>query len=230
MKRSSIEGLKHNTRLDVRLPDQLKDEFLARCREEGVSSGAVIRSMILDYVTAQPRRWPAMAAGLKETVVKRSKWIAGGIGGGAAAGLAAMSLLFAPTASAEDVRVDYDLKLEGVQEDLSISHGHDTALGQGWLIIPAYQDGSFTYAVEMNVRNCREDELRLDLACEVAFDIEIIEVLDYYENQFGGVTITEQRRVANPIVFGRFGQAITVSNIVEDAGATLTLNTRATAS
>lgn len=56
MKRSSIEGLKHNAKLDVRLPDQLKDEFLARCRKEGVSSGAVIRSMMLDYVTA-----PAMA-------------------------------------------------------------------------------------------------------------------------------------------------------------------------
>ncbi|MBL4544522.1 MAG: hypothetical protein JKP95_00985 [Oceanicaulis sp.] len=64
MKRDRIENLKHNAKLDVRLPDQLKDEFLARCREEGVSSGAVIRSLMIDYVTARPRRWSVMAAGV----------------------------------------------------------------------------------------------------------------------------------------------------------------------
>jgi hypothetical protein len=85
MKRDRIENLKHNAKLDVRLPDQLKDAFLARCREEGVSSGAVIRSLILDYVTAQPRLLPVMAARLKETIMKRAKWIAGGVGGSATA-------------------------------------------------------------------------------------------------------------------------------------------------
>ena len=119
MKRSSIESLKHNARLDVRLPDQLKDEFLARCRKEGVSGGAVIRSMIIDYLTARPRRWPAMAAGLKETIVKRSKWIAGLSGGGAAAGLAATSVLVAPAAGAEDYALNFDVQLREV-------HAHET--------------------------------------------------------------------------------------------------------
>jgi len=101
MKRDQFEGLKHNVKLDVRLPDQLKDEFLARCRNEGVSSGTVLRSMIVDYVAAQPRRSPAMAASLKETLMKRLNWITSVLGGGAVTALAAMSLVFAPSASAE---------------------------------------------------------------------------------------------------------------------------------
>lgn len=96
MKRDRIETLKHNAKLDVRLPDQLKDEFLARCREEGVSSGAVIRSLMIDSGMAQPRRLPVMTAGLQETAVKRSKWIAGGIGGGVFAAMTAMSVVFTP--------------------------------------------------------------------------------------------------------------------------------------
>ena len=117
MKRDRIENLKHNAKLDVRLPDQLKDEFLARCREEGVSSGAVIRSLILDYVTAQPRHLPVMAAGVWETIMKRAKWIAGGVGA-ALSGLAAMSFVFAPMANAEDYAVNFDVQLieqEGYQ-------------------------------------------------------------------------------------------------------------------
>ncbi|MBL4537806.1 MAG: hypothetical protein JKP96_03980 [Oceanicaulis sp.] len=118
MKRDRIENLKHNAKLDVRLPDQLKDEFLARCREEGVSSGAVIRSLMIDYVTARPRRWSVMAAGVWETIMKRAKWIAGGVGGSALAGLAAMSFVFAPMANAEDYAVNFDVQLvehEGYQ-------------------------------------------------------------------------------------------------------------------
>jgi hypothetical protein len=102
MKRASIEGLKHNTKLDVRLPDQLKDEFLARCRAEGVSSGAVIRSMIIDYVFAQPRRLPVMAAGLKEMLMTRIKWVAGGVSAMGLAALTAMGLVFPPLAAAEE--------------------------------------------------------------------------------------------------------------------------------
>ena len=70
MNRDQIESLKANAKLDVRLPDQLKDAFLARCRAEGVSSGAVIRSLILDYLKPRPRLWPAMAARVKETIVQ----------------------------------------------------------------------------------------------------------------------------------------------------------------
>lgn len=111
MKRDRIESLKANAKLDVRLPDQLKDEFLSRCREEGVSSGAVIRSLILDYVTARPRRLPDMAALLKETLMKRVRWIAGGVGAMAAAGMATMSVVFAPMASAEDYAVNFDVQM-----------------------------------------------------------------------------------------------------------------------
>lgn len=112
MKRDRVESLKHNAKLDVRLPDQLKDEFLARCREEGVSSGAVTRSLILDYVTARPRLLSVMAARLKETIMKRAKWIAGGVGGSALAGLAAMSFVFAPAASASQIKISYFIEVD----------------------------------------------------------------------------------------------------------------------
>ena len=115
MKRASIEGLKHNARLDLRLPDPLNDGSLACCRKEGVSSGEIVRSMILEYGTAQPRRLPIMAASLKEMIVKRSKWIAGLSGGGAAAGLAATSVLLAPAAGAEDYALNFDVQLREVQ-------------------------------------------------------------------------------------------------------------------
>jgi len=121
MKRDQIESLKQNAKLDVRLPDQLKDEFLTRCREQGVSSGAVIRSMIIDYVTAQPRRLSVMAAGLKETVMKRPTWMTKLGGACAAAALGTLSLLLAPTASAE-MQIAYRAAVDD-GGGLIVSHG-----------------------------------------------------------------------------------------------------------
>jgi hypothetical protein len=206
MKRDRIETLKHNAKLDVRLPDQLKDEFLARCREEGVSSGAVIRSLILDYVTAQPRRVPVMAARLKETVMKRAKWIAGGVGGSALAGLAAMSFVFAPTASAEDVKVDYELRLGNGEAELSFSHTYVTELGEALMIFPESQNGDITHAVLLNVRACSPEDRETAAECEVVFVVEIMEVLDYYNNELGGITVTEKRVLSKPVLMGTLGR------------------------
>ncbi|WP_421859787.1 hypothetical protein [Oceanicaulis sp.] len=162
MKRDRIETLKHNAKLDIRLPDQLKDEFLARCREEGVSSGAVIRSLIIDYVTAQPRRVPAMAAWLKETVMKRAKWIAGGLGGSVLASLATMSFVFAPTASAEDYAVNFDVQLiEHEAHQTSRNRmGTTVKVDSGELFRINFPDPggetSAAFAIEMRVDPCSD--------------------------------------------------------------------------
>ena len=173
MKRDEIERLKHNAKLDVRLPDQLKDEFLARCREEGVSSGAVIRSMVLDYVIAQPRRWPAMAAGLREMIVKRSRWIAGGIGGSVIAALAVTSVLIAPTASADDVELMFEVDIERpgaghrVESTVSLDYGRPETFR-----FPPSRDEAGAYFYEVSVLanpcepddRCAADNVRVDVA------------------------------------------------------------------
>jgi len=226
MKRDRIETLKHNAKLDVRLPDQLKDEFLARCREEGVSSGAVIRSLILDYVTAQPRRLPAMAARLKETVMKRAKWIAGGVGGSALAGLAAMSFVFAPTASAEDVKVDFELRLGDGEGDITISNSYLTEFGEPLMIIPESANGEITHAVVLDVRACTEADLETAAACEVVFEVEIMEVLAYENNERGGITVTEKRVLSTPVLMGALGRPALVE-VGHEPGHRVILNMRA---
>jgi hypothetical protein len=206
MKRSSIKGLKHNARLDVRMPDQLKDEFLARCREEGVSSGAVIRSMILDYVTAQPRRWPVMAAGLKECVVKRSKWIAGGIGGGAAAGLAAMSLLFAPTASADDVDVEFALHFAEAAQSSSIAGDYTIRLGEPMMIFADDPQLDADYGLIIKVSECPPHDQTA--SCELDWEIEIFQAVDWHENELGGVSVTQKRVLATPQLSAERGGSV----------------------
>jgi len=135
MKRDRTKKLKANAKLDVRLPDQLKEEFLARCREEGVSSGAVIRSLILEYLRTRPRRLQALAAGLKETVMKFRKWIVGGIGAAGAAGAGAAALLFAPVANAEDVEVGFALQFAEAGQSSSLSGDYRIALGERMMIL-----------------------------------------------------------------------------------------------
>lgn len=180
MKRSSIEGLKHNAKLDVRLPDQLKDEFLARCREEGVSSGAVIRSMIIDYVMAQPRRWPGMAAGVKETIVKRSKWIVGGIGGGALAGLAGMSLLLAPAASALDVQMSYFIAVDR-EGDWSVASGVAELGGERFEISMFEGDQGLSFRLQAHDcgeaprEHCGEGQVFVELEYELATNLDVRE-------------------------------------------------------
>lgn len=111
MKRDRTKKLKANAKLDVRLPDQLKEEFLARCREEGVSSGAVIRSLIVGYVPDRRRGSPVRLASLKVMMMRRVRWIIGLIAGGTAAATGTLALVFAPSASAEDLRLDYFLEV-----------------------------------------------------------------------------------------------------------------------
>ncbi|XBQ14919.1 MAG: hypothetical protein ABL308_08065 [Oceanicaulis sp.] len=160
MKRDEIERLKHNARLDVRMPDQLKDEFLARCREEGVSSGAVIRSMVVDYLLAQPRRWPDMTVGVKEAITKRAEWLLGGLGGAATAGLAAAGLLFAPLAGAEDYVVDFDLALQEATDNELRSNRIETTvrLTSGEPLrfeLPHARSGSAAeFAIELTASPC----------------------------------------------------------------------------
>lgn len=226
MKRDRIETFKHNAKLDIRLPDQLKDEFLKRCREEGVSSGAVIRSLILDYVTAQPRRLPAMAARLKETVMKRARWIAGGLGGSALAGLAAMSFVFAPTASAEDVKVDFELRLGDGEGDLTISNSYLTEFGEPLMIIPESANGEITHAVVLDVHACTEADRETATGCEVVFEVEVMEVLAYEPNERGGITITEKRVLSTPVLMGALGRPALVE-VGHEAGHRVVLNMRA---
>jgi hypothetical protein len=228
MKRDRIENLKHNAKLDVRLPDQLKDEFLARCREEGVSSGAVIRSLILDYVTAQPRHLPDMAARLKETIMKRARWIAGGVGGSVLAGLAAMSFVFAPMANAEDVRVDFELTLGDGQTDLSFSNSYLTELGERLMIIPETEQGGVTHAVVLDVRSCTGDELAQTPQCEVVFEVEIMEVLAYHDNEQGGISVTEKRVLSTPVLMGALGRAAMIE-IGAEQGTRLQMSMQAAA-
>lgn len=156
MKRDRIETLKHNAKLDIRLPDQLKDEFLKRCREEGVSSGAVIRSLILDYVTAQPRRLPVMAARLKETIMKRAKWIAGGLGGSVLAGLAAMSFVFAPAASASQIKLSYFIEIDRTGDWYVASGVADIGSGSHDIIL---SEGEQAVEFAIRARDCGVDPL-----------------------------------------------------------------------
>ena len=218
MKRSSIEGLKANAKLDVRLPDQLKDEFLARCRQEGVSSGAVIRSMILDYVTAQPRRWPAMAAGLKERLMKRSKWIAGGIGGGAATVLAAASLLLAPTASADEyaVALDVHLREAGESEFRSnwVSSTVRLASGEPFRFdFPTAAPGDVAeFAVKLTVKPC---EAQTDVCPDGVLDIH----LDI-------IRLANEETVFSPRIMVIAGQPAAMQ-IGDDPGTLMSVNLRA---
>jgi hypothetical protein len=228
MKRDRIETLKHNAKLDLRLPDQLKDEFLKRCRAEGVSSGAVIRSLILDYVTAQPRRVPAMAARLKETIMKRAKWIAGGVGGSVLASLAAMSFVFAPMANAEDVKVDFELRLGDGGGDLTISNSYLTKFGEPLMIIPESANGEITHAVVLDVRACTEADRETATGCEVVFEVEVMEVLAYEHNERGGITIIEKRVLSTPVLMGALGRPALVE-VGYEPGHRVMLNMRADA-
>ena len=205
-KRASIEGLKHNARLDLRLPDPLNDGSLACCRKEGVSSGEIVRSMILEYGTAQPRRLPIMAAGLKEAFVKRSKWIAGGIGGAAATGLAAMSLLFAPTASADDVDVEFALHFAEAARSSSIAGDYTIPLGEPMMIFADDPQLDADYGLIIKVSECPPQDQTA--RCELDWEIEIFEALDWHENELGGVSVTQKRVLATPQLSAERGGSV----------------------
>lgn len=176
MRRDQIERLKHNTRLDVRMPDQLKDEFLARCRQEGVSSGAVIRSLILDYVTKRPSPWLTR---YKEMIVRRSRWIAGGASACITAGLAAFGIVFAPVASADDytVALDVELRETGEHEIRSNRMASTVQIAIGERLRVDVPPGSnrteARFAVDMVAMPCPLD-LEICPDQGLAFDIEII--------------------------------------------------------
>jgi len=206
MKRDRIKTLKHNAKLDVRLPDQLKDEFLARCREEGVSSGAVIRSLILDYVTAQPRRVPAMAARLKETIMKRAKWIAGGLGGSGLAGLAAMSVMFAPTANADEIEVEFALHFAELTQFSNMTGGYTIALGEPMMIFADNPQLDANYGLIVKVSEC--SPLRQNESCELFWEVEVFEALDWHENELGGVSVIDKRVLAAPRLSSERGASI----------------------
>ena len=179
MKRDEIEQLKHNARLDVRLPDQLRDEFLARCREEGVSSGAVIRSMIIDYVTAQPRRWSVMARPVKEAMMRRAKWIAG-LGGGAVTAMAGAGLVLWSSATAEELSVDFDLQVSqdrgDVRETNRVASTVVLEAGQRRRFEAPEGDTAPQWAFEITVNRCTgEAENCPEGAIDIAMVIERLE-------------------------------------------------------
>ena len=73
MKRDRIETLKANAKLG-RAPARPAQGRVPRPLPGGsVSSGAVIRSLIIDYLMDRPRRWSTRLSRLKEAIMKRSK-------------------------------------------------------------------------------------------------------------------------------------------------------------
>lgn len=210
MKRDQIDGLKHNARLDVRLPDQFKDEFLARCREEGVSSGAVIRSLMLDHLT-RTRRMSAMAEGLKESAMKRAKWIAGFAAGGAAASLAAASLVFAPTANADEVVLNYFIQLTNLDgTGNSIWQGDfGTELEGPVTVLPLQRYRNDPHSIEVTARPCDERDAP---SCDVIFEIALY--------SFDLIDEGEEGQIATRVMTTHFGSGTSFSIDLED-GRTL---------
>ena len=205
MKRDQIETLKNNANLDVRLPDQLKDEFLRRCQEEGVPASAVIRSLMIDYIKARPRHWSVMAAGLKENVVKRSKWIAGGIGGVLATGLTAMSVMLAPMAAAEDIEVRFDLTVAEGQSTSDFSGTYKAEWGESFMVFHETDIATSDIGLTIEVRQCQPTDHFADIGCDVVFDIEVFEAVEWRDNELGGVDITDKRVLAEPVLLVELG-------------------------
>lgn len=96
------DSLKHNAKIDVRLPDQLKDEFLERCKQNGVSSGAILRALITQHLDQKQTPHSRPVGRLESVIAKYSKWLLGGLGAAGAATLSAMALLFPPLATADE--------------------------------------------------------------------------------------------------------------------------------
>lgn len=225
MKRDRIETLKANAKLDVRLPDQLKDAFLARCRDEGVSSGAVIRSLIVDYLTASSRRRPAMAASVKETVMKRAKWIAGAIGGAGLAGMGTVALVLAPAANAGDVDLDFLLTLETADgSEYSWSWDHPALFDEAAVLMPEEFAGS-RYGLRVTVSPCRVDSERLARDCDVFLRLAVLE-LDVERGPDNTPLITDQVVVAEPMLAGRFGAPMEARLISNDGEFSYVLTAR----
>ncbi|GGB67946.1 ribbon-helix-helix protein, CopG family [Glycocaulis alkaliphilus] len=204
MKRDRIKKLKANAKLDVRLPDQLKEEFLARCREEGVSSGAVIRSLILEYLRTRPRQLSALAEGLKETIMKGHRWVFGGIGAAAAAAMGTAVLLFAPMANAEDVEVGFALRVAEATQSSSMSGDYRIALGEPVMLFLEDQPLEAQYGLVIIVNACAveapEEGARAARrpACELVWEFEVFEAVEWRRNELGGVSVTEKRVLATP--------------------------------
>jgi len=210
MDRDQIEQLKHNTKLDVRLPDRLKDEFLDRCRAEGVSSGAVIRSLMSDYLTRRRRR-STMASGLKESVMKRGKWVAGLATGGVAAGLAATSLVFVPAANADEVVLNYFIQLTNLDGmGNSIWQGDfGTDLEGPVTVLPLQRHGADPHSIEVQARPCDGGEAS---SCDVVFEIILY--------SFDLIDEGEEGQIATRVMTTRFGSGTSFSIDLED-GRTL---------
>jgi hypothetical protein len=223
MKRDQIECLKNNANIDVRLPDQLKAEFLDRYQAEGVSASAVIRSMMIDYILAQPRHWSAMLAGLKERVMKRSKWIAGVAGGALASALAAMSLVFAPMAAAEEVTLIFEVSFAPRDGGHYTWQGDfEAAWNERVVIYPETLEGS-RYGLAVMAQSC--DALR-DLMgdfCEVVFQLELLE-LDVEPDGNGGINVLTEDVISNPRVLGSMDTTMGVTNEVSETGGTFFAN------
>lgn len=204
MKRDRTKKQKANAKLDVRLPDQLKEEFLARCREEGVSSGAVIRSLIVAYLGTRPRLLSAMAAGLKETVMKFRKWIVGGIGAAGAAGAGAVALMFAPMANAEDVEVGFALQVAEAGQTSSLSGDYRIALGERMMIFLEDQPLEAQYGLIVRVNDCAAEPAgegagdAAPPACDLVWEFEIFEAVEWHTNELGGISVTQKRVLATP--------------------------------
>ena len=92
--------------------------------------------------------------------MKRAKWIAGGVSGSALAGLAAMSFVFAPAASAEDYSVNFDVQLVEQEGYQTRSNRMETTVqvDSGELLRIEFPDPggepSAAFAIELRVDPC----------------------------------------------------------------------------
>lgn len=210
MNRDQMESLKHNSKLDVRLPDELKATFLNRCRENGVSSGWVIRSLMFDYME-RPKSLSARVSGLKELMMRRTKWMAGITSGGLVASLAGASLLFAPSASADEVVLNYFIQLttpDGTGN--SVWQGDfGTDLNGPVTVLPLQRHGSNPHSIEVLARPCDADAAP---SCDVIFEIALYSYDLIDEGQEG--------QIASRVMTTRFGSGASFAIELED-GRTL---------
>ena len=132
------------------------------------------------------------------------KWIVGGIGAAGAAGAGAAALLFAPVANAEDVEVGFALQFAEAGQTSSLSGDYRIALGEPIMLFFEDQPLEAQYGLIVSVNACPadapEEAARDDAppACDLVWEFEIFEAVEWHKNELGGVSVTQKRVLATP--------------------------------
>ena len=158
----------------------------------------------------------------------RFRWVVGGIGGGLAAALVAGGALLAPAASADDMRVDYQLRFNGEGSEHFFTGTAQLGLNDGLITYPANEAGDVTVKLIILPRPCHADALVLDANCEVAFQLHVLRVERYSRDEQGRINVEDSTRIASFNLFGQAGQALNYSHVVDNDEPPLTVQIRAT--